>query len=224
MVKTLLKMTTGMAIAAAAFASTAASAATILTFGQVGTGLTFNASNPTSSSTALTASDVAVTITGLENGVTPQTAYFTFNALSTGAAGTLAGQFYQNFAGTFSIYSGLAKTGTNLLSGSYNDLALAIGNTQTTSFTSGTAATFGYSSDVISSLAAPMSFTLSLTSVTPDLNIQNGTLGAFSASVSGNFSGSAVPEPASWALMVGGFGMLGATMRRRKPTTVVSFG
>ena len=26
----------------------------------------------------------------------------------------------------------------------------------------------------------------------------------------------AVPEPASWAMMVGGFGMLGAAMRRRK--------
>jgi len=27
-----------------------------------------------------------------------------------------------------------------------------------------------------------------------------------------------VPEPASWALMIGGFGMVGATMRRRRQT------
>lgn len=34
---------------------------------------------------------------------------------------------------------------------------------------------------------------------------------------------STVPEPASWAMMVGGFGMLGAAMRRRRPTTAVRF-
>ena len=28
----------------------------------------------------------------------------------------------------------------------------------------------------------------------------------------------AVPEPASWAMMIGGFGVVGAAMRRRKPT------
>ena len=28
----------------------------------------------------------------------------------------------------------------------------------------------------------------------------------------------AVPEPASWALMLGGFGMIGGVMRRRKVT------
>ncbi|QJU60914.1 PEPxxWA-CTERM sorting domain-containing protein [Sphingomonas sp. AP4-R1] len=33
---------------------------------------------------------------------------------------------------------------------------------------------------------------------------------------------SAVPEPASWALMIGGFGMVGGVMRRRRPS--VSFG
>ncbi|WP_404709946.1 PEPxxWA-CTERM sorting domain-containing protein [Sphingomonas sp. MMS24-J13] len=33
-------------------------------------------------------------------------------------------------------------------------------------------------------------------------------------------SGGAVPEPASWAMMIGGFGMVGATLRRRQRTTV----
>ncbi|CAM3220518.1 hypothetical protein SPAN111604_11245 [Sphingomonas antarctica] len=31
-----------------------------------------------------------------------------------------------------------------------------------------------------------------------------------------------VPEPASWALMLGGFGLMGATLRRRRSTTVTA--
>lgn len=31
-----------------------------------------------------------------------------------------------------------------------------------------------------------------------------------------NFSGPAVPEPAAWAMMIAGFGLVGAAMRRRK--------
>lgn len=42
-----------------------------------------------------------------------------------------------------------------------------------------------------------------------------------SASISYQLSGaiSAVPEPASWALMIGGFGLVGGAMRRRMPVT-----
>lgn len=36
----------------------------------------------------------------------------------------------------------------------------------------------------------------------------------------GAFQMPAVPEPASWALMIGGFGLAGAAMRRRERTTV----
>jgi hypothetical protein len=31
------------------------------------------------------------------------------------------------------------------------------------------------------------------------------------------FAAGAVPEPASWAMMIGGFGLIGAAMRRRRP-------
>lgn len=35
---------------------------------------------------------------------------------------------------------------------------------------------------------------------------------------------SAVPEPATWAMMIGGFGMVGGAMRYRRRKTTVSFG
>ena len=34
----------------------------------------------------------------------------------------------------------------------------------------------------------------------------------------------AVPEPASWAMMLGGFGLVGAALRNRRRNTAVSFG
>jgi hypothetical protein len=34
---------------------------------------------------------------------------------------------------------------------------------------------------------------------------------------------SAVPEPSTWAMMIGGFGIVGGAMRRRRSTTTVTF-
>ncbi|THD57392.1 MAG: PEP-CTERM sorting domain-containing protein [Phenylobacterium sp.] len=36
------------------------------------------------------------------------------------------------------------------------------------------------------------------------------------------FNAAAVPEPASWALMIGGLGMAGATLRRRRATAATA--
>ncbi len=49
-----------------------------------------------------------------------------------------------------------------------------------------------------------------------------------SSQENGNYFGdiflSGVPEPMSWALMIGGFGLVGASMRRRQAVSKVSFG
>ena len=37
------------------------------------------------------------------------------------------------------------------------------------------------------------------------------------------FGGAAVPEPSTWAMMIGGFAMIGAAIRRRRISTKVSF-
>ena len=38
-----------------------------------------------------------------------------------------------------------------------------------------------------------------------------------------NAVGGAVPEPATWAMMIGGFGAIGGTMRYRRRKTTVAF-
>lgn len=50
--------------------------------------------------------------------------------------------------------------------------------------------------------------------VTDGVYTDNG--GRFSITIN------AVPEPASWALLIGGFGLTGAAMRRRRQTTVAA--
>ena len=41
--------------------------------------------------------------------------------------------------------------------------------------------------------------------------------------INGTVAASAVPEPATWAMMIGGFGMIGGAMRSRRRKTTVSF-
>jgi hypothetical protein len=50
------------------------------------------------------------------------------------------------------------------------------------------------------------------------VTITQAVNGTFAASVAG-----AVPEPATWAMMIGGFGMVGGAMRRRRVSTKFNF-
>lgn len=40
--------------------------------------------------------------------------------------------------------------------------------------------------------------------------------------IRGNLAAGAVPEPASWAMLIAGFGLTGAAMRRRRPATATA--
>jgi hypothetical protein len=60
-------------------------------------------------------------------------------------------------------------------------------------------------------------FSLAFSGLSPTYTVlANGYGKAFNANIAGTFAGSTpIPEPATWAMMLAGFGMIGATARRR---------
>ena len=80
--------------------------------------------------------------------------------------------------------------------------------------------TISYASDFLDlSQFSQQDFALSFSGASTLLNLNSsGRIANFRVSGSGTFAGEApsVPEPANWLLMLGGFGMIGGAMRRRK--------
>jgi hypothetical protein len=198
-------------------------AAVILVFSQVGTGNTFFGTNDglgTAGSTKLSATDVAVTISGYAGGGTPISAFFNLAATSTAVATTVGTDVSQRFSGTFSLTSLSGGGGTNYLSGDFSDRVFGSGSGLVLS-ASTPADSVNFNSSVLSSsqLQIPRAISLSFTNVTPQITISNNSLASFSSSVSGNFSATAaVPEPTALALwtVIGGLSsVLGWRAKRR---------
>lgn len=176
-----------------------------------------------------TGGDQAVTIS-LLNGVAANiAAYLNLSATSVGAAVAAfpSGDPTQRFNGSFTITSGTGGSGTNYLSGSFTNVVFdsflsGSGNAATLKATDPTA-TLTYTSDVITSLLPPSAMNFSFTNVTPGLSIVGlpgfETIGSFTASGSGTFSASPVPEPSTMAIAgLGALGFIGYGLRRRKAT------
>ncbi len=149
----------------------------------------------------------------------------------------------QGISGTFSFLStapivvsgpGLITTvyatGSNLLSGSFsgsNLIASRLGTSGAT-FASGViGTTISFSSDFLSFDALSLlDRSTSLTAIAPaSFPAANGALRTFRAVTGGQFSAdpsptalaaAAVPEPATWTMLLAGFGLVGFSMRRRK--------
>ncbi|MCW8085573.1 hypothetical protein [Sabulicella glaciei] len=199
---------------------------TIITFAQNATANTITANSIGGTTTELIGTNVAVTVSGYADSTpTPFAAFLNLNATSTGDATLVGGDdVRQAFAGTFTITSGMGGAGTNYLSGSFSDIALAgsrLAGPQG-GFQAGLIATqptgiVNFTSDQIpaANLQDPSAIGLVFTALSQALDICGTTICHFTASVSGDASASvAVPAPAGLAFL--GIGLLGLAVVRRK--------
>ena len=98
--------------------------------------------------------------------------------------------------------------GTNLLSGTFTDLAFGAG--QGGALASGAPPdTITFTSSVITDLLPPSAIGLAFANVTPGFTMVGNSIGSFTSSVSGTFSANVVEtsEPATLAIL--GLGILG---------------
>ncbi|WP_404712749.1 PEPxxWA-CTERM sorting domain-containing protein [Sphingomonas sp. MMS24-J13] len=166
------------------------------------------------------------------------TANFTLLATATNAPALTDGSFFYQptIAGNFSIISTSAITvaghtyasGSNLLSATFTDSGIfgGVGSTSGELDSTGDGSTITYTSDFLNfAPTVNRDFALSLASIASKLrsNNANTALGSFSGNSSGNFSSDpaplpifAVPEAATWGMFIGGFGLIGASLRRRR--------
>lgn len=123
---------------------------------------------------------------------------------------------------------------TNLLTVTFSNAELDASNgSGSFTFKSNADSVITFSSDFLDfTNVASKDFSFSFSGASPTFSAATGSSGrSTSFSGSGTFASDpaplvvgGVPEPASWALMLGGFGLLGATLRTRKASKAVTFG
>jgi hypothetical protein len=158
------------------------------------------------------------------------------NPASTNGAGVVN---QQQVGGTFSfVYSGVTTVnfngsgitlthGENLLSAVFTDAwiqgAGGSGSFNLAHINGGTATYSSALVDFSHTTKASEEFAFNLLSVTPNFTHKAGDAdSSFRANGGGNFSAGGVPEPATWALMIMGFGGLGVTLRNRRRLATAS--
>jgi hypothetical protein len=155
----------------------------------------------------------------------PGTAYNNFVS----AAGT--GTFGNNgsLTGAFTNVFTFVVTSRGIVASDFSNTTPRDGSSTDIDFTSATLTGNGMTTSYTKLVGEPTSLT-EVWDITPfeigagtyTLTI-NGTAFGSKATYAGNFNVAAVPEPATWAMMIGGIGMVGGAMRRRRVSTKVSF-
>jgi hypothetical protein len=165
---------------------------------------------------------------------------FTGTAPDGNPAASFAGFLAQpNLAGNFAFtYAGAPDlvvdghtfhTGANLLSGTFGGAAIVGQNGATSGSTLDATSSGGslvFHSDFLTFLATgDRAFALSMTSIADPLHASPGqsldsfgavSTGSFQADIAGGGNQGGIPEPATWAMMILGFGAVGLTLRRRR--------
>jgi MYXO-CTERM domain-containing protein len=222
--KLLLAAAIGLALAAPA-----AEAGTILVFGQngtadtvTGTATTTNCNSLATCFTTVSVQNAAITITAIQNGAPPISAFLDLTAVSFDSASGILG-INQDFAGHFCITSGINCTGTNYLSGIFTDLVAGLlGSAGLTMSSGNPPENVTFTSDVITDLGTPLGLSFGFTNVFPGVGLcgtgADRTICDFTSNVAGNFSGSTpnqTPEPTPLALAGLGLVALGWARRRQ---------
>ena len=171
----------------------------------------------------------AVLVSNLGSLVSPSVTVVNLTATAT-ALPVVGADVTQLFSGslTFTLLApqlGLSGWSTNALTVTFTNAVLdaAIGGgAATLQANSGSGSTISYMSDFADLTGATdEDFALSFSGASTTLAIAGSRLPNFRISGTGTFAATLpTPEPASWSMMVGGFGLMGALMRSRRSMAV----